>query len=143
MENSKLRFLIAEDDFIIAMGIKQKVEELGFEVVSMASTALEAITRAVFDKPNIMLMDVLLSGSLDGIEASKIISYKSNIPVIFLIDGTSRDMIENKKPEVRYTVLHKPVTRASLEDAINKVKMTINFQDAKSSNSSNIRPYTF
>ena len=143
MENSKLRFLIAEDDFIIAMGIKQKVEELGFEVVSMASTALEAITRAVFDKPNIMLMDVLLSGSLDGIEASKIISYKSNIPVIFLIDSTSSDLIENKKPEVKYVVLHKPVTRASLEDAINKVKMKLNFQDANSTNSSNIRPYIF
>ena len=143
MENSKLRFLIAEDDFIIAMGIKQKVEELGFEVVSMVSTALEAITRTVFDKPDIILMDILLSGSLDGIEAARIISYKNKIPVIFLLDDSGKELIEKKKPEVRYAVLHKPVTRASLEDAINKVKMKINLQNANSSSSSNIRPYTF
>ena len=142
MENSKLKFLIAEDDFIVALEIKKNLEELGYEVVSMVSTALEAITRAVFDKPNIMLMDVLLSGSLDGIEAAKIISYKNNMPVIFLTDDSSRDLIEKKKPEVLFKVVHKPVTRASLADAINNVRMSVNFQEANSSNISNSHPYT-
>ena len=143
MENSKLRFLIAEDDFIIAMGIKQKVEELGFEVVSMASTALEAITRTVFDKPDIILMDVLLSGSLDGIEAARIISYKNKIPVIFLLDDSGKELIEKKKPEVRHSIIHKPIAKASLEKAIDEVRIAVSLHDSGTPNRTNIRPYTF
>ena len=143
MENGKLKFLIAEDDFITALGIKQKVEELGYDVVSMVSTALEAITRAVFEQPNILLMDILLSGSLDGIEAAKIISYKSKIPVIFLVEDSSRELIEKKKPEVPYSLIYKPVTHTSLKDAINNIKMSFNFPDSGSSNISNSLPYSF
>ncbi len=143
MDNSKLKFLIAEDDFIAALEIKQILEDLGFEVVSMVSTALETITRAVFDKPNIILMDVLLSGSLDGIEAAKIISYKNNMPVIFLSDDSSRELLAKKKPEVPFTIVHKPVTRGSLSEAINNVRMLVNFQETGSTNIPNSRPYTF
>ncbi len=143
MENGKLKFLIAEDDFIMAMGIKQKVEELGFDVVSLVSTGLEAITRSVLDKPDIILMDILLSGSLDGVEAAKIISYKCSAPVIFLVDHSSLSTIEAKKPEAGHSVLHKPVTAASLKEVIHEVRYPSNFQKAGSASISKTRRYPY
>ena len=142
MEKGKFKVLIAENDFNAALGIKQKVEDLGWEVTSMVSTALEAITRTEFDKPDIILMDVLLSGALNGIEAAKIISYKNKIPVIYLCNESNKSLLSINKPDIQFAVIIKPVTRASLEEAITKIRISYNFQDS-STNISKNRPYSF
>lgn len=142
MEAGKLRFLIAENEFNAALAVKQKVEDLGWEVTSMASTALEAITRTEFDKPDIILMDVLLSGALDGIEAAKIISFKNKIPVIFLVNEASSNLISQNKPDLQFEVIYKPVTRALLEDAVSKIRKSVNLKET-APNISKQRPYTF
>ncbi len=86
--NDKVKILVAEDELLLAMDIKQKIETMGYEVTSLVSTAIEAITKSETDKPEIIIMDVQLSGSLTGIDAAKIIIYKHKIPIIFL---TSKD----------------------------------------------------
>jgi len=142
MENGKLKFLIAENDFNAALGIKLKVEELGWEVTSMVSSAIEAITKTELDKPNVILMDVLLNGSLDGVEAVKIISYKNIIPVIFMVNDDSQNLLSKKKPDIHYEVIIKPVTKTSLEEAIGRIRKSINYNEIFP-NVPKQRPYTF
>ena len=86
MGNHNLRFLVAEDEFILALEIKQLLEDMGFEVTSLVSTALEAITRSETEKPDIILMDVRLPG-INGNTATGII--KKINPKIKIIAQTA------------------------------------------------------
>ncbi len=115
MDSQKLKFLIAEDEFLIAMELKRQIEEMSYEVTSLVSTALEAITQTETDKPDIILMDVMLSGSLNGIEAARIISYKSNIPVIFL---TNDDNFPQINLNTNSEIIRKPVDTQALYQTI-------------------------
>ncbi len=123
MDNQKLKVIIAEDEFLIAMDIKRKLEELGFEVTSLTTTALETITKTEIDKPNIIIMDVLLSGSLNGIEAAKIISYRNQLPIIFLIDDFDEKNFSQANLNINYELLIKPVTINNLSNTLKKLML--------------------
>ncbi|MCL5029641.1 MAG: response regulator [Bacteroidetes bacterium] len=121
MDNQKLKVIIAEDEFLIAMDIKRKLEELGFDVTSLTTTALETITKAELDKPNIIFMDVRLSGSLNGIEAAKIISYRSKVPIIFLIDDSEEKIFHQANLDISFELLSKPVSLNNLSKALKNI----------------------
>lgn len=121
MDNQKLKVIIAEDEFLIAMDIKRKLEELGFDVTSLTTTALETITKAELDKPNIIFMDVQLSGSLNGIEAAKIISYRSKVPIIFLIDDSEEKIFPQANLDISFELLSKPVSLNNLSKALKNI----------------------
>lgn len=125
MDNHNLKFLVAEDEFIIALEIKQLIEDMGFEVTSLVSTALEAITKSETDKPNIIMMDVQLSGSLNGIEAAEIIKYKHNIPVIFLTDRTNEHFLRQSKYASNHLSIKKPVDILQLSELIKHIRNEI------------------
>jgi two-component system sensor histidine kinase UhpB len=125
MDNHNLKFLVAEDEFDIALEIKQLIEDMGFEVTSLVSTALEAITKSETDKPNIIMMDVQLSGSLNGIEAAEIIKYKHNIPVIFLTDRTNEHFLRQSKYAANHLAIKKPVDILQLSDLIKQIQNEI------------------
>jgi CheY-like chemotaxis protein len=128
MGSHNLRFLIAEDEFIIALEIKQLIEDMGFEVTSLVSTALEAITKSETDNPNIILMDVQLSGSLNGIEAAEIIRYKHNIPIIFLTDRSNEHILNESKSLEKRRAIKKPVDILQLSELIRQIQNEIIIQ---------------
>ena len=121
MDNQKLKIIVAEDEFLVAMDIKRKLEELGLDVTSLTTTALETITKAELDKPNIILMDVQLTGSLNGIEAAKIISYRSKVPIIFLIDDSEEKIFSQLNLNINFELLLKPVSINSLSKALKNI----------------------
>ncbi len=121
MDSQKLKIIIAEDEFIVAMDIKRHLEEMGLEVTSLASTALEAITKTETDKPDIIIMDVLLSGFLNGIEAAKIIGYKSKVPIIFLTDDSEGKIFSQANLNINFELLRKPVSYNNLSTAIKNI----------------------
>ena len=81
---SKPKILIVEDESIIAMDFRFTLSKLGYVITSVVNNALSAIEKAEQDKPDLILMDIMLGGSLDGIEAAKIISYNNFIPIIYV-----------------------------------------------------------
>ncbi|MDR3628530.1 MAG: response regulator [Ignavibacteriaceae bacterium] len=121
MDSHDLKFLVAEDEFIVALGLKQLLEDMGFKVTSLVSTALEAITKSEADKPDFILMDVQLSGSLNGIEAAEIIRYKHNLPIIFLTDRTNEQILNQSKFASRYHSIRKPVDILQLSELIRQI----------------------
>jgi CheY-like chemotaxis protein len=141
MNNHNLKFLVAEDEFIIALEIKQLIEDMGFEVSSLVSTALEAITKSETEKPNIILMDVQLSGSLNGIEAANIINYKHNIPIIFLTNRNNEHILEQDKSAAKHKAIKKPVDILQLSELLKQIQNEILVQQG--ANISQQSSYTF
>lgn len=88
------KILIVEDEHIVAMGIKAMLKNLGYTVTGVASSGEEAISKAESTKPDLVLMDIMLKGDLDGIEASKEIITRSGIPVVYLTACSDRKVLE-------------------------------------------------
>ncbi len=89
--------LIVEDEKIIALDLQRRLERFGYSVIGMASDGAEAIALAKDRLPDIILMDIMLAGSMDGIEAAKQIRAQLAIPVIFLTAYTDEKTLERAK----------------------------------------------
>ena len=80
---NKPRILVVEDDRIIARSLRLILEQLGYEVTALASTGQAAIREAEETKPDLILMDIVLDGEMDGIEAARVIRSHLSIPIIY------------------------------------------------------------
>ncbi len=89
----KTKVLIVEDETIVALDIKRSILNLGFEVTNTATTYTEAIQSVKEDEPDIILMDINLENSLDGIKIATDIKKIKNIPVIYLTAFCDDDTI--------------------------------------------------
>lgn len=81
---SKTNVLVVEDESIVSKDIQHSLKKLGYNVVGAAATGEKAIELANETKPDIVLMDIMLKGDMNGIEAADEIRSTMNIPVIYL-----------------------------------------------------------
>ena len=81
---SKINVLVVEDESIVSKDIQHSLKKIGYNVVGASPTGEKAIELAGSEKPDIVLMDIMLKGQMNGIEAAKEIKEKYSIPVIFL-----------------------------------------------------------
>jgi len=116
----KPKILIAEDEKIIAIDIEMTLTRFGYEVIAIVKNALEAIQKAEESKPDLILMDIMLGGYLDGIEAAKIISFRHNIPIIYLTALTDENTLLRANVKEPYQFLTKPFKEDDLKYAIDK-----------------------
>ncbi|KAF5430313.1 hypothetical protein C5S42_00490, partial [Candidatus Methanomarinus sp.] len=91
------RILIVEDEAIIAEDLKMAINNIGFNVVGHATNARVAIEKALEFEPDLIIMDIVLKGQMNGIDASYKIHEKRNIPIIFLTAYSDLDLIEKAK----------------------------------------------
>ncbi len=82
--DKKTRILIVEDEILIAHQLAMKLQRFGYEVAGMVASGEEAIREAVAQRPDLVLMDIVIKGSMDGTEAGAIIQRDHGIPVIYL-----------------------------------------------------------
>lgn len=116
MEKSKI--LIVEDETIISLYTLNVLESKGFETVSTVSTGEEAIQRAGRDKPDVILMDIVLSGEMDGISAAEEINAKYDIPIIYLTGHSDEATLNRAKATEPYGYILKPVNEDELYSTI-------------------------
>ena len=88
LEARSLRVLIVEDEFFISLHTKQLLQVLGHVVVGIAVSADQAILFAEQERPDVVLMDIRLNGSRDGIEAADEIRQRLGIGSIFVTANT-------------------------------------------------------
>lgn len=81
---NKDKILIVEDDFHMVKHLKYKMKHMGYNVVGHAASGKDAIDLATKLHPDLVLMDILLEGAIDGIEAAQKIRETCNIPVVYL-----------------------------------------------------------
>lgn len=112
------RILVVEDEGIIAQEIKQSLSVMGFEVVGSAVTGRDAIALAGSERPDLILMDVMLKGEMDGIEAARQIQDSRDIPVIYLTAYADDGIMERAKLTSPYGYIIKPYDERELRIAI-------------------------
>ncbi|MBW4257283.1 MULTISPECIES: methanogen output domain 1-containing protein [Methanobacterium] len=108
------RILVVEDEAIVAMGIKQKLEDLGHQVVDVVFTGENAVETALKMEPDLILMDIVLKGNMDGIEAAAKIRNQLDIPVIYLTAYSDEEVLERARMTEPYGYIIKPFKKSEL-----------------------------
>jgi two-component system, response regulator PdtaR len=81
----KIKILIVEDEAITGIFLKEKLSLSNFEIQGIAPSSREAVRLFARCKPDMVLMDVMLAGEIDGIETAKILQKKQpDVPIIFM-----------------------------------------------------------
>jgi two-component system, response regulator PdtaR len=113
-----MNILIVEDQFIIAMNLKIKVEGLGYKVVGIESSGETAIEKIPELLPDMVLMDIGLNGKMDGIETTYEIWEQFKIPVLYVTAHSDELTLERVRNSPGYGILIKPVSSNDLNTAI-------------------------
>ncbi len=113
-----ISILVAEDEGIVATDLEWQLRNLGYRPVGVAVTGEEAITLAGQFKPALVLMDIHLAGTMDGIEAATIIRERFTIPSIFVTAYATDDIVERAKQAEPLGYLTKPFDERALRSAI-------------------------
>lgn len=95
------RILIVEDELIIAADLKSRLRAFGHSVLGVAVSGEEAVAMAISTSPDLVLMDIALPASFDGIEAARIIRLGTGIPIVYLtghLDETQLDRVRRTEP---------------------------------------------
>lgn len=112
-----LRILIADNESIIRMDLKELLEEAGHEVVGEAADGLKAVELTRKLKPDLVIMDIKMP-EMDGIAAAKMISNEKLAPVLLLTAYSQKEIVEKAKDSGVLAYLVKPVKESNLFPAM-------------------------
>ncbi|MFH2029594.1 MAG: PAS domain S-box protein, partial [Bacteroidota bacterium] len=131
----KARILVVEDEVIVAENLALAISDLGYEVVGRPVSAEEAVKKALELEPDLILMDIVLKGNKNGIDASQEIKKKKDIPIIFLTAYSDISFIDKAKSIEPYAYIVKPFQPrqllASIEMALYKSRMEKKLQETQ------------
>lgn len=134
MSARNIKILVVEDEALIAMDIKEKLIDMGYDVLKITDNGADAIKFAEELKPDIILMDIVIKGNMDGIEAAEIIWEKFNIPSLFLTAYNTDSITQRARKFNPMDFLLKPFDDNDLQSAI----LEMNIQGTISGNTGNI-----
>ena len=116
--------LIVDDEIIIARELESRLTNLGYEVPGIAASGKEAIRLVEATDPDLVLMDIVLKGDMDGIEAAAKIRQRRSVPVIYLTAYTDETTLQRARITEPFAYVVKPFSerelRANIEMALYK-----------------------
>jgi len=128
------RLIIADDEVIISTQLEEFLKTKGFDIVGIATSGIQAVAMAKELMPDLMLMDIVMPGELDGISAASKINRELKIPVIFLTAYADEEMINRAKHIGPFGYVLKPIQPqqilAAIEIALHKQNMEQKLQEA-------------
>jgi response regulator NasT len=114
---SKTRIVIADDESIIRMDLKEMLGSLGYLIVGEAGDGQSAVNLAREMKPDLVIMDIKMPG-LDGIGAARMLTEEKIAPVLFLTAFSQKELVEGAKEAGVVAYLVKPFRESELVPAI-------------------------
>lgn len=114
----KTNVLVVEDESIVSKDIQHSLKKLGYNVVGAASTGERAFELAASEKPDIILMDIMLKGDINGIEVASRVKEELQIPVIYLTAYADESTLEKAKVTEPYGYIIKPFKEVDLHTSI-------------------------
>ena len=116
------RLMVVDDEAVITTQLEDRLQSMKYDVVGTASSAEESVSMARELCPDLILMDIVMKGKLDGIEAAEIIKNEMDVPIIFLTGYTSDNYIKRAKQVMPFGYIVKPFreedVRANIEIAL-------------------------
>jgi two-component system, response regulator PdtaR len=110
--------ILVEDEIIVAADVKNRLENMGYNVLGIFDTGEEAIQKVGELKPNLVLMDIVLKGEMDGIDAALKIRELFNIPIIYLTAYSDEKTLERAKVTEPFGYVLKPFEDREIQSAI-------------------------
>lgn len=114
----KTNVLVVEDESIVSKDIQHSLKKLGYNVVGAASTGEKAFELAQEKNPDIILMDIMLKGEMNGIETAEKVKTELHIPVIYLTAYADESTLAKAKVTEPYGYIIKPFKEVDLHTSI-------------------------
>ncbi len=114
----KIKVLLVEDEQITALDLLEKLDMMGFTVTAVAESGGKAVALAGTTRPDLILMDIILDGDMDGIEASKKIRRDFDIPIIYISALSDEATMQRAKSTAPFAYLIKPFDTRELKFTI-------------------------
>jgi PAS domain S-box-containing protein len=115
---TEARILVVEDEAVVATHISSILSALGYEVCAVVSAGEDAVRLADELNPDLVVMDVVLAGEMDGITAAKSIQSRHQIPVVFLTAFSDEDVLGRAAAAEPFGYLIKPFRERDLHSTI-------------------------
>ncbi len=129
------RILIVEDEAVVAKDIAASLAGLGYAVLGALATGEDAVAAAAAQRPDLILMDIMLKGTIDGIEAAARVRRSLDIPIVFLTAYTDEDTLFRAKATDAFGYLLKPFEdrelRTTIEMALYKHTMERRLRESR------------
>ena len=116
MANAKI--LVVEDEAVTGMDIRKSLTELGYSVCAIATTGELAVREAGELHPDLILMDIMLAGKMNGIEAAELIKKEYHIPVVYLTAYSDDNFLAKAKLTEPFGYILKPFRELELKTTI-------------------------
>jgi PAS domain S-box-containing protein len=113
-----VRILVVEDEPLVARDIELRLKAMGYDPVGHATRGHDAVALATQQHPDLVLMDIQLSGAMDGIAAAQAIRTQLAVPVVFLTAFADDDILERAKLSEPFGYLLKPYSSRELRMVI-------------------------
>jgi PAS domain S-box-containing protein len=113
------RIMIVEDETIIAMELEDRLLDLGYDVAAVVSSGEKAIQIVAEVQPDLIMMDIMLKGEMDGIQAATDIRSRFNIPIIYLTAYADEKTVQRAKMTEPFGYLLKPFEERELQITLN------------------------
>lgn len=110
--------LIVEDELLIAHNLARILKKLGYRVVEIVSSGERAIQVAAEKKPDLVLMDIVIKGQMNGIEAAQEIQNRYGIPIVYVTAYADDATVQRAKATGAYGFIVKPFRKEQLHGAI-------------------------
>jgi len=117
-ELERTRVIVADDESIIRMDLREMLTNLGYLVVGEAGDGRSAVNLARELRPDVVIMDIKMPGGIDGIDAAKILTEERIAPVVLLTAYSQRELVERAKEAGVVGYIVKPFRESDLVPAI-------------------------
>lgn len=117
-QQTRAKVLIVEDELVVAENIARNLSKQGYATVNIVDSGEEAIKQAQIMQPDVVLMDIMLQGEIDGIMAANILRKEMQLPIIYMTAYVDDQTLERAKQTEPYGYLVKPFKPYDLKTAI-------------------------
>lgn len=117
----RYRIVVLEDEGLIALDLKERIERAGYDVVEIADTAQGALDAVAAHRPDLVFMDILVRGEHDGVWAADRIRRRFDTPIVFVTALADEATIQRARVAEPYGYLVKPFHNVDFRSQIETV----------------------
>ncbi|HEX2868254.1 MAG TPA: response regulator [Ignavibacteriales bacterium] len=131
----KEKVLVVEDEAIVALDIKFRLQSLGYQIQAVVSNGDDCLKEIKQNRPDLILMDIVIKGKYDGVTLASMIREEYKIPIVYLTAHSDEATIDRAKKTSPYGFIIKPFDlkdlRTTIEIALYKAKSELKLLESE------------
>jgi chemotaxis response regulator CheB len=114
----RARVLIVEDELVVAINLEHRLQDLGYEVVGPVTSGVAALEVVTSNPPDVVLMDIQLSGAMRGTELGRVLRERFGLPIVYATAYADEHTLAEARPSMPYAFVVKPYRPAQIHAAL-------------------------